>query len=204
MFNEAGQLLTQGCRLAEIEDAMRAFGFAMGPFEFMDAIGIDTLYLAAAILIPRLPTPPEPSLLLHAMHRAGWFGRKSGRGFYCYASVDAAPTPNEQLDGLIEQYSRPRPSRLEPEEIVRRLLVVMVNQSADLLAEAVVADPDDVDLAMNLGAGFPEHQGGLLFWARRRGMDRLVADMKRWREESAGERRYRLSARFESLARSST
>jgi 3-hydroxyacyl-CoA dehydrogenase/enoyl-CoA hydratase/3-hydroxybutyryl-CoA epimerase len=51
MFNEAGHLLTQGCRLQDIEDAVRGFGFALGPLEFMDAIGLDIN--GGSLLTPR-------------------------------------------------------------------------------------------------------------------------------------------------------
>ncbi len=201
MFNEAGHLLTQGCSLSSIENAMREFGFAMGPLEFMDAIGLDTLFSAGAYLIPRLTTPTEPSLLLHAMNKAGWKGRKSSRGFYSYATTNGSPQSNELLDALITQYSRPSAAALESSEIVRRLLMVMVNQAADVLAENVVNDSAEIDLAMLHGAGFPDHRGGLLFWARRQGLAKLIAEMKHWGAAPGNTRRYRISPNLVSMAR---
>ncbi len=201
MFNEAGHLLTQGCRLRDIEDAVRGFGFAFGPLEFMDAIGLDTLNAAGAYLIPRLTTPTEPSLLLHAMNKAGWKGRKSGRGFYAYPAAESPAQPNDQLDALIAQYLRGTTRPPGPDEIVRRLLMVMINQAADALAENVVLDSAEIDLAFLHGAGFPEHRGGLIFWARRQGLPQLVDEMRRWGAAASNARRYCVSSALEELAR---
>jgi 3-hydroxyacyl-CoA dehydrogenase/enoyl-CoA hydratase/carnithine racemase len=202
MFNEAGHLLTQGCPLTSVDGAMRAFGFALGPLEFMDAIGLDTLHAAGSHLIPRLATPIEPSLLLHAMNKASWRGRKSGRGFYAYPDPAGPPQANEQLAGLIEQYLRDSARPLSDDEIVRRLLMAMVNQAADALAEKVVANGDEIDIALIHGAGFPEHRGGLLFWARRQGLARLTRDLQSWSAAPHSARRYRVSKALAALAAS--
>jgi hypothetical protein len=75
------------------------------------------------------------------MHKAGWKGRKSGRGFYAYATGESPPQPNDLLEPLIAQYLRRSTAPPGADEIVRRLLMVMVNQAADVLAENVVSDP---------------------------------------------------------------
>lgn len=203
MFNEVGHLLTQGCRLADIEDWIREYGFVSGPAEFMDAIGIDTLCAAGAYLIPRLTTPIEPSLLLHAINKAGWRGRKSGRGFYKYSSMESPPQANELLEPLIQQYAKSEGAALSARDVWLRLLMVMVNQAADALAEKVVADPEDVDLAFVHGAGFPETMGGPLSWARRQGLAQLVAEMKTWSTSPDTARRYRISPALLRMAESS-
>lgn len=199
MFNETGHLLTDGCTAEQIEQAMRDFGFALGPLEFMDAIGLDTLYAAGAYLIPKLTTPVEPSLLLHAMNKAGWKGRKAGRGFYDYPSAEGRAQLNPDLPALIDQYAKPMAQRLSSDEIVRRLLTVMLNQAADVLAEGVVPHGDDVDLALLLGGGFPTFRGGLLFWARRQGLAALATDIMQWGAQPSMRRRYRVSTNWASL-----
>lgn len=77
--------------------------------------------------------------------------------------------------------------------------MVMVNQAADVMAENVVSDSADIDLAMLHGAGFPEHRGGPIFWASRHGFAKLVAEMKSWAAAN-GSRRYRISTNLEKLA----
>jgi 3-hydroxybutyryl-CoA dehydrogenase len=60
-------------------------GHPMGPLELTDFIGLDTIYYIAEILFDEFKdhhyaTPP----LLKSMVKAGYLGRKSGRGFYQY------------------------------------------------------------------------------------------------------------------------
>jgi 3-hydroxybutyryl-CoA dehydrogenase len=61
-------------------------GHPMGPLELTDFIGLDTIYYIAEILFDEFKdhhyaAPP----LLKTMVKAGYMGRKSGRGFYDYA-----------------------------------------------------------------------------------------------------------------------
>jgi 3-hydroxybutyryl-CoA dehydrogenase len=69
----------------------------MGPFTLLDFVGIDTTYHIAEILFreyreQRFAPPP----LLKRMYLAGWWGRKSGKGFYDYADPKN-PRVNRQL-----------------------------------------------------------------------------------------------------------
>jgi 3-hydroxyacyl-CoA dehydrogenase len=63
------------------------------------------------------------------------------------------------------------------EGICRRALVTMVNEAALLLEEGIAARPSDVDLVMVNGYGFPNFEGGPLFWASREDRRRLLADL---------------------------
>ena len=85
---DAIHCLEQG--LASTEDIDKAMtlgtGYPMGPFTLADFVGIDTLYRIAEIMFeefrePRFAPPP----LLKRMVTLGYFGRKSGKGFYDYS-----------------------------------------------------------------------------------------------------------------------
>jgi 3-hydroxybutyryl-CoA dehydrogenase len=85
---DAIHCLEQG--LATTEDIDKAMslgtGYPMGPFTLSDFVGIDTLYRIAEIMFeefrePRFAPPP----LLRRMVTLGYFGRKSGKGFYDYS-----------------------------------------------------------------------------------------------------------------------
>ncbi len=78
----------------DIDNAMRlGTGHPMGPLTLLDFVGIDTACRIAEIMFDeyreaRFAPPP----LLRRMVLAGWFGRKSGRGFYDYTVDPPAPT----------------------------------------------------------------------------------------------------------------
>src|SRR5246500_1381425 len=73
--------------IEDIDNAMKlGCGYPMGPFTLLDFVGLDTTYYITHVMYGefkerRFASPP----LLKRMVMAGWYGRKSGRGFYDYA-----------------------------------------------------------------------------------------------------------------------
>ena len=79
--------------LTDIDTAMRlGCGYPMGPFVLSDFVGNDTLYRIAEIMFEEYrETRFAPPPLLRKMVSAGYYGKKSGRGFYDYS--DESPVP---------------------------------------------------------------------------------------------------------------
>jgi len=81
--------------VAEIDEAMKAgAGHPMGPLTLADFVGLDTLGSICDVLFEefrerRFAPPPT----LRKMLSAGWFGRKSGMGFYDYSGESPQPNP---------------------------------------------------------------------------------------------------------------
>jgi transcriptional regulator with XRE-family HTH domain len=117
---------------------------------------------------------------------AGSLGKKSGLGFYRYEKGKrAGANPTLAAPGAARDGQPPMA------EIQNRLVDAMVNEAALALDEGVVARPDDVDLAMVYGTGFPPFRGGLLRHADTVGIGAIVerlAELERTTKRAAAGR----------------
>ena len=180
-------MLEEGATPQEVDDALEAFGFAMGPFAVADMSGLDIAWRMrqsqAATRDPSARYVTIPDRLCEA----GRFGQKTGAGYYRYPN-DGRREPDTTTQTIIEEARRAKgitPRALKPEEIVRRVLIAMANEAALLLAEEVAARATDIDVVLVNGYGFPRWEGGPVFWARQRGLAELANDLD-WLADLSG------------------
>jgi 3-hydroxyacyl-CoA dehydrogenase/enoyl-CoA hydratase/3-hydroxybutyryl-CoA epimerase/3-hydroxyacyl-CoA dehydrogenase/enoyl-CoA hydratase/3-hydroxybutyryl-CoA epimerase/enoyl-CoA isomerase len=117
------------------------------------------------------------SPVVPALIKAGRKGQKTGAGFFSYARDHERGEPDPKLGEIIAPYTRP-PKQLTPEQITARLFLPMLLEATRELADGIVHDPRDIDLALIHGLGFPPFKGGLLFWAQSLGLDRVLEMLK--------------------------
>ncbi len=156
-YSEALRIFEEGVAdFATIDFAMKSIGgFRMGPFELMDFIGNDVNYAVTESVFTAFYFDPryKPSFTQKRLSEAGYFGRKSGKGFYDYQNENTtAPLPSQ--DSILLQ------------SIFDRILVMLINETADALFWNV-ASTKDIDNAMTKGVNYPK---GLLAWADEKGI----------------------------------
>lgn len=185
-LNEAVTLVSEGVAMESIEEAATAFGMPVGPLTQLDGIGIDVAVRAGHALCKAYADRFEAAKLLGELFAAGQLGQKTGRGFFTYGSRDR---PGVQCNPDAVALARPGPRRPRPvgqDEISDRLFLLMLVEASRVLEEGLVPGPDDVDLALIHGIGFPQSKGGVLRWADATGASSILDRLKRY--EGAGSR----------------
>lgn len=148
----------------------------MGPFTLMDYIGNDVNYTVTETVFAAFYYDPryKPSFTQKRHSEAGWYGRKSGRGYYNYVDGAEQPQPNKN-EALGNQ-------------ILDRILMMLINEAIDALF-LNIATKEDIDLAMTKGVNYPK---GLLAWADEIGLENVLKQLETMFVEY-GEDRYRPS-----------
>ncbi|EFP63472.1 MULTISPECIES: 3-hydroxyacyl-CoA dehydrogenase NAD-binding domain-containing protein [Ralstonia] len=180
-------MLEDGAWPEDVDNALTAFGFAMGPFAVADLSGLDIAWrMRKAQALQRDPRERYVDIL-DQLCEMGRLGRKAGAGYYAYADGKQVRTTDSAVREVIQQASARRGierRHLTPKEIQRRALLAMVNEAAQLIAEGIAARPSDVDVVLVQGYGFPRWEGGPVFWARQQDRSRLEADLKQLAAEA--------------------
>jgi 3-hydroxyacyl-CoA dehydrogenase/enoyl-CoA hydratase/3-hydroxybutyryl-CoA epimerase len=170
MMNEAVVLLSEGARLEEVDRALTAFGFPVGPFVLYDEVGLEVAQHAGETVArafgDRLPvTTVVPELVTRKQT-----GKRVGAGFYLWPKQ---PTFVGRLrkrervanPAVYRAVGDPTPKVLGQDAIQDRLVLLFVNEAIRCLDEGVLRSPTDGDLGAVLGVGFPPFKGGPFHYA---------------------------------------
>ncbi|MPL89792.1 Fatty acid oxidation complex subunit alpha [bioreactor metagenome] len=159
-------LVRRGVAIAAVDAAMRAHGFAMGPFEAQDLGGLDIAFLQREGA--RQAGQAVPETLGDVLVRAGRKGQKTGGGWYDYAPGERRPQPSPAVAGLLSsQLAAAAP--MAPEAIAQHLVGEMAAEGRAILHEGIARAPADIDLVEIHGYGYPRWRGGPMFETRDRG-----------------------------------
>lgn len=156
----AEALVQRGIPIAEIDGAMRDYGFAMGPFEAQDLGGLDIAY--AQRQATRASGTQVPETLCDLLVRAGRKGQKTGGGWYDYSPGDRRPIHAAAVDKLLAD-SVIALERMSRAHIATHLVDQMAREGDLILAEGIARQPSDIDLVEIHGYGFPRWRGGPMF-----------------------------------------
>ena len=70
--------------------------------------------------------------------------------------------------------------------MLKLCLYPLINEGARILEEGIALRPCDIDIVYINGYGFPEVTGGPMFWADQQGLDKVLADIRRFGELYGG------------------
>jgi 3-hydroxyacyl-CoA dehydrogenase/enoyl-CoA hydratase/3-hydroxybutyryl-CoA epimerase len=172
---EAMVMLDERADQLLIDAAAEKFGMPMGPIELADQVGLDICLDVGDMLRSKFGDllPPTPAWLRDKVSK-GELGRKTGKGFYTWR------------DGKAEKAPLPDTGPRVTDEMIDRLVLPMSNVCVACLREGIVDNADVVDGAMIFGTGYAPFRGGPLNYARTRGVDNVVATLRRLEEKFGG------------------
>jgi len=164
-MNESAWAVSEGdATMREIDAAMvYRRGYPMGPFELSDMTGLDI-----GVDVAEEAGDPVPPVLQEHVDE-GRVGRKAGKGYYNYEDgpgVDYEPVDD---DGSFDTL---------------RVEARMVNEAAKLIGDGV-ATPEEIDVGMRLGTGFP---AGTCRTGDKLGLDNVLAELRARYEETGADR----------------
>lgn len=166
---ECEYMLEDGALPWEIDAAMVEFGLPMGVFQMQDLAGLDIAWA----MRKRQAATRDPDLryveIADRICEKGWFGQKTGRGWYIYNGKQRSPNPEvEEL--VVSASSRKGITRrkMSAEHIMGRILERMQAEGQAILDEGIARCAQDIDVAMVNAFGFPRWKGGPMFIAENR------------------------------------
>lgn len=184
---ENAYLVLDGASPQQVDDALEGFGFAMGPNKVGDLAGLDIGWMTRKRKADsRNPNERYAGDVSDRICENGWFGRKSGQGFYVYGGDK--PGPNPEVAKIIDAVRAEKgitPRSFTDQEIVDRYMTAMISEAARVVEDGTAKRPVDVDMVYLFGYGFPRFRGGPLHYADTIGAKELVRRIETYAAEDA-------------------
>ncbi len=184
LMGESTFMVGEGVDPAKIEEAVVEFGMPMGPATLSDLTGIDIGYHVGKNFERSFGERWKMSPIYELVYKTGCYGRKTGAGWYDYSGEK--PVPNPKVRQVIEEYLKAngiKPKEMTSQEIIDRMLARAINEAAYMIQEGICDRPQDMDLAMVYGTGFPPYRGGILRYADKWGIKNVYDHLLKLHKE---------------------
>jgi 3-hydroxyacyl-CoA dehydrogenase len=167
----AQALLLDGAMPWDVDRALTAFGFPMGPFAMSDLAGLD---------IGWSKENSKGETLRDILCEMDRRGQKTGGGYYDYDEERRA-VPSPVVEKVVREFVEKKggtPRQISQEEILERCLYPMVNEGAKILDEGIAIRASDIDVVWVNGYGWPVARGGPMYWADHVGPAKIAARLE--------------------------
>ncbi len=184
LMGEATFMVGEGVDPITIEEAVVDFGLPMGPATLGDLTGLDINYHVAKYFERSFGERWRMSPISELIYQTGCYGRKTGAGWYDYRGEK--PVPNPKVEEVIKSYLKEKgikPKRVSYKEVMDRMLARAINEAAYIIEDGICDRPQDMDLAVVYGLGFPPYRGGILRYADTWGIRQVYEHLLRLEQE---------------------
>ena len=181
---EAQFLVEEGASVEAVDNALYAFGMAMGPLATGDLAGLDVGWRIRKEFRHLEKPGVRQAFIEDRLCELGRFGQKTGAGWYKY-DENRKTSPDQQVAALIRQWTSEVgiPQRqISAEEIVERCIYTLVNEGARLLEEGIALRAVDIDIIYLNGYGFPAYRGGPMWYADTVGLKKVCERIREYQQ----------------------
>ncbi|HEY1562023.1 MAG TPA: 3-hydroxyacyl-CoA dehydrogenase NAD-binding domain-containing protein [Caulobacteraceae bacterium] len=170
---EAQKLVMEGAMPWDVDRVLYDFGFPMGPFAMSDLAGLD---------IGWVKERSKGETIREVLCEMDRRGQKTGAGYYDYdENRNAKPSPvTEKIIKDFMAKAGVNPRAISDQEILERCVYPMINEGAKILEEGKAIRSSDIDIVWENGYGWPVYRGGPMFYGDLIGLDKVVAEMKKF------------------------
>jgi 3-hydroxyacyl-CoA dehydrogenase len=167
---QAQKLVANGAMPWDVDAALNAFGFRMGPYQMSDLAGLDIGWKKGA----KTANPIRDALC--ELDRRG---QKTGAGYYDY-DENRRPIPSQVTARIIAEITGVAAGAAPgPDEIIATCIHPMINEGLKILEEKKAQRASDIDIVWLNGYGWPADKGGPMLYGDLVGAEAVLATMER-------------------------
>ncbi len=178
-FGAFDLLLRDGADFQKVDKVMEKFGWPMGPAYLSDVVGIDVSVHAGDVMAEGFPDRIQSASegFVGTLFKADRLGQKNGKGYYRYEQ-DSKGRPKKIADEATYELLKTKATAKQDfsaDEIIARMMVPMCNEVSRCLEEQIIASPQEADMALLMGLGFPPFRGGVCRYLDTIGLEQHLA-----------------------------